>query len=402
SKMTRDSEEQVRGAKRQRKIEDDQPQISDSFERATKQDTNPVEVDGVTREIAVYGGGVLAAENEVAENDTGTRAGDNYTPLPMVAQPQRNNIHQIVSPSNSAQVNEDHRGVEKHQNNEKAFEQQSGQPSYSLPTASPNVNLPTHDGLTTDTNLPPGAVPPVPPAPDPYPAVLEQYTHLNSVIEPPDSKSEPKDPTPKKPKPPDLDDLIDTCTAILARNTRNPVHVCTPLHSQSVQFANPYYDNIQEVADHFVQSPGEILKDYWIYPAKDGGELRYVSGPPFKKRSVWSNWEDEHEAMLMATQYDASPDQYKVVLNYKPGYGILPTATMVEAPGEAALISTGRPNRYEPGFGVFSTSMPRLSSTESPPVVPRPLLLQHSVLATAPGIEDSRDRLRAEIAAMER
>ena len=402
-KRTQDLEEQVRGAKRQRKIEDDQPQISDYFEQAPKHDTNPVQVDDMTKEIAVHGEGVLATENEVAVNDNGTRAGDNCIPIPvvnMVAEPQSNSITQIVPTSNSGQINENQQTVEKLQNNEKLFEQRPSQPSYSPPTTTtPNIDLPGHHELTTDTN-PPSA--PVPPAPDPYPAILEQYTHLNSIIEPPDSKSEPKALTPKNPKPPDLNALIDTCTAILARNAGNPVRVCTPLRPQSVQFTNPYCDNTQEVADHFAQSPGEILKDYWMYPTNDGGEVRYVSGPPFKKRSVWSKWEDRNEAMLMTTQYNASPDQYKVVLNHKPGYGILPTATMVEVPEGTVLISTGRPNRYESGLGVFSTTMPRLNSTQPPHEVPRPLLLQHSVLATAPGIEDNMDRVRAEIAAMER
>lgn len=404
TKRTRDLEEQVQGAKRQRKGEDVQPQISDYFERATKHDANPADIDEVTRNIAVYGGDVATAENEVPANDAGS-AGDKYIPLLVkntVAQPQENDTPQIVPSSNSGQVSEDHRTVDKPQNNEKLFEQPPGQPSYVLPTVSPNIDLPAHHGLTTDTNLPSASVPPVPPAPDPYSIILEQYTHLNSIIDPPDSNHEAKNLTPKKPKPPDIDALIDTCTGILARNARNPVRVCTPLRSESVQFTHPYYDNTQDVADHFAQSPGEILKDYWMYPANDGGELRYVSGPPFKARSVWSKLEEGHEAMLMATQFNASPNQYKVVLNHKPGYGIFPTATMVEMPQGAALISSGRQNRYEPGLGVFSTGMPRLNSTEPPHIVSRALLLQHSVLATAPGIVDSRDRLRAEIAAMER
>jgi len=142
-----------------------------------------------------------------------------------------------------------------------------------------------------------------------------------------------------------------------------------------------------------------------MHPVSDGGGRRYVSGPPFKKRSVWSKWQDGHEAMLMATQYDESPDQYEVVLNYKPGYGILPSATMAEVPENAVVISTGIQDRYEPGLGVFSTNLPILNFTESSaqvPQVPRPLLLQHSVLASAPGIQDSRNRLREEMAAMER
>ena len=398
NKGTRDSEEQIQDAKRHRKSEDDQPQISDYFERATKHGTNPVNVDEATRNIAVNRGDVVTPKNEVAANDAGIRTGYNHTPIPvdnMIAQSQGNNIPQIVRPSNSGQVNEDDRKVENAQNNEKPFEEPSGQPSYSL---SPIIDLPVHNELTTDMNFPPASVALVPHAPDPSPAILEQYTHLNSIIDSPHSKPESKDLAPEKPKPPDLDALIDTCTAILVRNPRNPVRVCLPLRPQSVQLTNPCYDNTQDVANHFTQSPSEILKDYWMYHANDGGESRYVSGPPFKQRSAWNEWKEGHEAILMTTQYDASPDQYTVVLNYKPGYGILPTATLAEVSQGPVLISTGTQNRQEPRLGAFLTGMPWLDSIDSP----RALLLQHSELATAPGIEDSRDRLRAEIATMER
>jgi hypothetical protein len=398
SKWTTHSEEQIQGAKTQKKSEDDQPRISDYFDRATKHDTNLVVVAETTREIAAYRRDVVVPENEVTANDAGIRTGYNHTPIPednMTAQSQGNNIPQIVRPSNSGQVNEDHRKVENAQNNEKSFEQPPGQPSYSL---SPIIDRPAPHELTTDMNFPSATAAVVPPAPYPSPAILEEYTHLNSIIDSPHSKPESKDLAPEKPKPPDLDTLIDTCTAILVRNARNPVRVCIPLRPQSVQLTNPCYDNTQDVANHFAQSPCEILKDYWMYHANDGGESRYVSGPPFEKRSAWNEWKEGHEAILMTTQYDASPDQYTAVLNYKPGYGILPTATMVDVPQRPVLISTGTQNRHEPGLGVFLTSMPRLDSIESP----RPLLLQHSELATAPGIEDSRDRLLAEIATMER
>ena len=109
-----------------------------------------------------------------------------------------------------------------------------------------------------------------------YNTTLDQYTKLDAL-----------EPTTPKPQHQNLDCLIQACNKLLP--AAKPVRLAVPLPVDPLNFTHPYDRTFQDVVNAWTQSPLERSKEIWMYPVEDGSsQVRYVSGPPLKKKIVFN------------------------------------------------------------------------------------------------------------------
>ena len=114
------------------------------------------------------------------------------------------------------------------------------------------------------------------PAPDPGDLALDQFTILDHVEH-----------RPPEPQRQDLESLIEACNKLLP--APRPVRLAVPLPVDPIQLTDPPNITSQDVINAWTQSTLERTKEIWMYPVEDrNGQMRYVSGPPLKKRRVFN------------------------------------------------------------------------------------------------------------------
>jgi len=308
-KRARDSEELLRGAKKHQK---DEAQISNYFERVTKENNSTVviqELNGNSQTL------INGTELIVGEVDDSGKTHDDNNPLSVgqLGTQAQNNTLASDKVLNSNDISEERcQNCPEDDGSHKNIKDTTTATQNALSLAIPSPSAPDLSASKTplrsaanDTS--PGSDPP---APDPYADLLEQYTNLGGPPDPP-----PEAPTPAEPpsteeqeqetQPTDLDNLIGRCDALIPLQ---PVRAYVPLPQQSIQQTNSPYDNTQLVADMSVSSSNEGFQSSWMHPVQDDSGRRYVSGPPFKRRRVWRNGRNVDYAMMTMLPH-SPPDQ---------------------------------------------------------------------------------------------
>jgi hypothetical protein len=115
-------------------------------------------------------------------------------------------------------------------------------------------------------------------APMTYSDVLEKYTNLGPAIPVP----------PVERAYPSFESLFRTCTSLIPAE---PVRIALPLPVEAPQYTHPRSSIAQAVANSYIQSPNEQFKSVYMHVARDGGPVRYVSGPPKKRKFIWKHEE---------------------------------------------------------------------------------------------------------------
>jgi hypothetical protein len=310
-KRARDSEELPRGAKKHKR---DDAQISNYFERVTKENNRTVVIEepDTNSQTLINGTELIVGEgdhpgkthdkdNALSVGQLGTQTQNNTLVSDMVL--NRNDI----SEARCQNCPEDN-GSRKTMKDATTTATQNASSLAIPPPSAPDLSAskaPLRSAANDTTAS--GSNPPVP---DPYADLLEQYTNLGGPPDPP-----PEAPTPAEPpsteeqeqetQPTDLDKLIGRCNALIPLQ---PVRAYTPLPQQSIQQTNSPYDNTQLVADMSVLNSNERFQSSWMHPVQDDYGRRYVSGPPFKRRRVWRDGPNVDYAMMTMLPH-SPPDQ---------------------------------------------------------------------------------------------
>jgi hypothetical protein len=277
-----DSNVHVRSGKKQKEGRQDhgpQLEISTYFERASKQEQKPVGVDE-DGDAVVEGNDPVShvdEDDEMQKEDSREDASPNET-LKTDSQhittaedsiSGKPTTEKIKTKDSTAQTENPHSSIE-HQVNKSHYQHShSSRPNLSQPGN--NRRVPQEAPSTSNTQHPT-----VPFAPDFYDDTLDQYTNLG-----------PFEQRPQEPQPQNLDSLIQACNNLLP--APKPVRLVVPLPIQPVQLTDPPDSTSQDVVNAWTQSRLERVKEIWMYPVEDGSpRVRYVSGPPLKKRRVFN------------------------------------------------------------------------------------------------------------------
>jgi hypothetical protein len=159
-----------------------------------------------------------------------------------------------------------------------------------------------------------------------YPSMLQNYTHI-----PPPDQSPPEPPSTT------LDTLLEACSILLPTK---PFPLPLPLQHKAETVQKPHLWNTKTVAQETLiptlTEPSS--SSIWMYPVNEDGVVRYVSGPPVKKRRIWK------------PRYRPKPVQYEKVFE-EHLYGDLdPMASIAPSfyfndeaglPGEQSFVDRG-------------------------------------------------------------
>jgi len=106
-----------------------------------------------------------------------------------------------------------------------------------------------------------------------YPSMLQNYTHI-----PPPDQSHPEPPSTT------LDTLLEACSILLPTK---PFPLPLPLQHKA-ETQKPHLWNTNTIAQEtLIPTLTEPSSSIWMYPVNEDGVVRYVTGPPVKKRRIW-------------------------------------------------------------------------------------------------------------------
>ena len=107
-----------------------------------------------------------------------------------------------------------------------------------------------------------------------YPSMLQNYTHI-----PPPAQSAPE------PVTTDLDSLLQACSVLLPSR---PFALSLPLqHKAETEKAHLWKTETIEEEIRVPILTETNSSNIWMYPVNEDGVVRYVTGPPVKKRRIW-------------------------------------------------------------------------------------------------------------------
>jgi hypothetical protein len=276
-----DSNIHVRSGKKEKEGRQEhapQLEISTYFERASKQEQKPVAVDE-GGDAVVEGNDPVShvdEDDEMQKEDSREDASPNKT---LKADPQRVTAEDSISGKPTTEESKTKDSTAQTENPYSSIEPQVNQSHYQHPHSSrPNLSQPGNnrrvpqEAPSRSTTQQPS----VPFAADFYDDTLDQYINLG-----------PFEQTPQEPQPQNLDSLIQACNNLLP--VPKPIRLVVPLPVHPVQLTDPPDSTSQDVVNAWTQSPLERTKEIWMYPVQDGSaRVRYVSGPPLKKRRVFN------------------------------------------------------------------------------------------------------------------
>lgn len=285
AKKSLESNAHVRSGKKPKEALQDegrQLEISTYFECASKQEYRSYQVDNEADDDAVI------EENNpisdvVEENDTGNgNTGEDDSPLESLKSETQHGAtaedslsrvlytEEIKTKDSSVQTENSYNSIEVEINQSHYPYSHANHPSLS------QLGNNATAWQQQPSTYPSVQQPPLTSAPDPGDVTLDQFTTLGHVTEhtPPDRQRQ------------DLESLIQACNKLLP--APKPVRLAVPLPVQPVELTDPPNVTSQDVVNAWTQSPCERTKEIWMYPVEDGrGRVRYVSGPPVKKRRVF-------------------------------------------------------------------------------------------------------------------
>jgi hypothetical protein len=116
-----------------------------------------------------------------------------------------------------------------------------------------------------------------------YSVLLDSWTTLGPELPQP----------PVEQKSPSFDSLIQNCNPFVPPD---PVRFSIPLPVTPRQYRDPRNAIAQTVENLYIQSPNERFKVFYMYPVREGPNVRYVSGPPARKTHIWKYQQRDADA----------------------------------------------------------------------------------------------------------
>ena len=292
ARTPKDAKEFVRGAKRQRRAENESTQISDQYERVAKLDHHNLDREDSLRDIDASQNNKVASGNDTVESENGAIQAIKGPDSSLGSFNQQHNTSAM-----DRKIGSSDQISPKVSNKKDSFTQTDGHlqipsPEHQIshpdtPSLSPSDQVqqtaPSNEVFISSTNEPES----IPRAPDSYAPLLGDHANFDRLTITSD------------PQLTNLDALIRTCATFIPSK---PVRPCLPLSIKAAQCTDPPTETTQTVIDTLIQSPAKNHKDIWICPIRESNTMRYVSGPLLKNTCGLKYREDMAEMMTSHTQ----------------------------------------------------------------------------------------------------